>query len=545
MPNIREYRSEGGIAPTDRGVMAEVYAGRSIQQSYDEAGRAIGGTIERLGDQYVQHTERKEISKGSAALAELQDELVSGWKDAAAAADLNDDELPDKWRAEALEPALAKYAEGFTTEGGKRWAEQQVNSMRQHFYEKTAADQATRAGAALATNLDVLKTRGTNTVYNDPTSLNATLGLVDSSINGLMDASGSLTPGQNAAARSEIAREIKTNIVKAAVVGMIDANPGAAKAKIAAGNFAEYLSADQLGQLDRYADQKLEQVKQQEKADQAMAKQEAKDKAERFENSITGMIKYDDKGRPVVPSNYFSMVDAYLTMPEADAGTGRAMIAMGRSMVDEVNKPVKTATDPNTYSNFSSRMTLPPTDPRALKQQEVFQARADGRLSDDDFRFFNSATEQFGKEPAKGNAYKEIDDFTQTIKSSITQSNPFSGNINPAQDQMFYQFQWMARTKFDALLAAGQTPEQAKAALLDPRSASYLGKEIPRFAIGSKEGMALMQQSIQNGVPVMAFPGSAPAGPAGRGGQVAPPVVASPRKPGESPADYLKRTGGK
>lgn len=543
MPNIREYNdNSNALRPDDRAALANVYAGRSISSAYDSIGRSIGGTVERLGAQYVQHETRKEIAKGAAALAGLQDDLQTAWKGLADGADLNDDSIVDKYRAETLEPSLQGFSDSFTTEEGKQWAQNQVSSLRQHLYEKTAADQATRSGAALGQNLSVLKTRASNIVASDPTSVVATMGLIDNTINGLIDSTPNLTPAQAAQARSELARDIKVSTAKSAVLGTIEASPEEAKKALARGDYDEYLDASEKRQLDNYADGVIRSNAEQARADKAEGQRIAKENANKVASAVVlGMVDKDTGNLRVNP-DFYNQLRMYGAMPGADDSTIRALAGMARTAAEDAAKPIPTATDPNTYASFSARMVLPPSDPRALTQTEVYQARARRMLSDKDFTFFNSATEQLNQDPGRKVAYKAVDDYLQTVKSSITQSNIYSGNINPAQDQRYYQYQWTIHTMMDNLIKAGKSPAEAQAILLDPRSPQYAGNLIPQFAIDTKQGMKLMQEQLKGGATVIPYPGAAPAAP----GPSALPSAAGPaRKQGETAAQYLARTGGK
>lgn len=526
MPQIPEYQSQSGLRPSDRGALANVYAGRSIAANYDQIGRSIGGTVERLGSQYVQHQERQEISRGAAQIAELNDTLSEGWKAAAAEADLNDGSLPDKYRTETLEPALQGYLEGFTTEGGKKWAENQVASMRQHWFEKTAADQATRSGQALAVNLDVLKTRATNTVANDPTALNATLGLIDNTVNGLLDSSPTLTPAQNAAARAELSRDLKSDVTKAALVGMASTNPAAVKEEIAKGNYAEYLTSDELAQVTHFADQVLNAQKADARAAEVEERRVAKENFDKVAATLSASLFAKD-GKMQSPPGFNEALVAAAAMPYADSGTIRALGAAHKQAVEDQARSVKVEDDPATYSAFVSRMRIPKGMPNALTDQDIHMARATGHLSNDSWSFFLRANQEDTSNPAKQSLTKDANLFFDGVKSLITKSNPFMSSIDNTGDVKFAEFQRDVLDLFNAEMAAGMSPEQVRQKYLRPDAPDYLLKIVPKYTTTSAQSERVLEDFMTGKTPAIPYtgifaqqpapaaPGAAPAAPQG------------------------------
>lgn len=528
MPNIVEYNAGAGqLTPDDRGIQANVNAGRHIGGFYHQLGQDIGGTTAQLGEQYQQQITRHEISAGSAAYANLFDQQNQIWSQAAANADPNDIHLADRYRQEQLEPALQKFQEQFTTKAGKDWAEQQVGHLRQHFFEKTAADQSTLAGDAVVQNLMVLKDRASNITMNDPTSFDAVAGLIDNSVAAQVKSHPNLTPDVASKMRLDMSQQFKTEAAKSAVIGAIQKDPAAGRALLASGKFNDYLSGAEVKTLDSYADsQQKAAIAQQHAAEAEEVRAQKADFNKRSSELTATTIAQD--GSLTVPPDYFKNVANLALHKGAEPGQIRAMIDYGQSIAKQDAKPVD---DAHTYEDFSHRMSLPASDPHALSMTDVFQARAAGLLTDKSFTFFKDATEIGDKDPGRKEAYKQMDRFLSDMKPSITKSNIFSGQIYPEQDQRYSQFQYDMHMAMDLRIKQGESPAQVAADLLDARSPHYLGRFIPQYAIGTKQGQGMMANSIANGVQVVPAVGGARTG-------------AVPRKEGETPAQYLARTAG-
>lgn len=509
MPGIRQYENPiEGLNPSERGssafssaAQASAIAGRSIQGSYEDFGRSLGGGIAAVGDAYTEHVARAEIAKGAADMAVLQDNLNTSWRDLASKADPNDTTLRQRF-LELNEDALQHYTEGFQTEAGKQWASQQVGHLRTHMYETTAADEASRAGSAMLQNLDVLKNRASNLVMKDPTALDAALGLIDRSVDAIVGANPNMDPSLANRARTELLQQLKDDVVKSAAVGMIDANPAAGKAALAEGRFADYLDGDTVKALSSYATTKEHADAEAQRAQVQEERRQQKDRADGAAAAISASI-IQPNGSLAIPADFYQNIVKYAQLPEADAGQARAMIDMGRAITNDLEKGTPAITDPNTYSNFKERMILDPGNPRFLSAKEVYQARANGRLSDKDFSFFNSAVSTLGKDPELKAATKDFTAFVASYKGYITKSSFLK--VDAYGDQRFYEFQRDAQEYYDYAKARGANDEAIRADIV---------KTLPKYQIGQRQALdAMRQQSHSTGLqplPMVQSGGSQP-----------------------------------
>src|SRR5262245_54918728 len=195
MPNIREGNvGELSIRPDDRAASSTANAGRRIAALYTTAaeagadtGRRVSAAITDAGRVAVDYATNREINRGAAESATVLSTLDQEWNQTIKNADPNDPAVAAKFREERVEPTLEKLKGGFITEGGQKFAEARVEQFRNHFVSKTASDMATMAGIAVNKNITTMTNQLSNMALTDPTSVKASLSMVESSINAMVE----------------------------------------------------------------------------------------------------------------------------------------------------------------------------------------------------------------------------------------------------------------------------------------------------------------------------------------------------------------------
>ncbi len=238
MANIREVEAPQGIGlqPTEMGVESFAAAGRrlgaygnQIAETYNQLGSQIKSTITDAGEVAVNYLDHKEISEGAASFAKLQDSLTQQWNATAKNADPNDPTVADDFRSKVVEPALETFKGQFNTENSQKFAEQKADSLRQHLFEKTAADQSTLAGIAVRKNISDSTTSMSNTAITDPSSVPSLLAGMDHSVQAIVGSSPTLSATDAARVQADVSDAAKKAIVHAGAVGAIQksSNPEA------------------------------------------------------------------------------------------------------------------------------------------------------------------------------------------------------------------------------------------------------------------------------------------------------------------------------
>lgn len=526
MPNIRTYENkDGGFTANNMAATSDAFAGNALRQDLSGAGQAIGQGINKAGQEYVAHQVQAETSDLTAKYAQTFEQLTQSWNDTAKNADPNDPDTGKRWREDVMQPALDQLSEGYHTDQAKEHAQRLGVQLQAHMFEKTIADQSTIAGNAAVSNVNTMVNSLSNAVAADPTAMRGAMPLLAQSVEMVISSYPNLSADQTSALRTKMLDEGKAQLAKSAALGMIDKNPDLFRQAAAGGQFDKYLDANTIKQLDTYADSQQRAAAAAQRAAETEQRRQQTEYVTSKANEIFANQIDPNSGQIHIQPDYFKQVARLSLLPNAPAGLGRAMADFGTAKIKEEAAGIPAVTDPQTYHYFSDRMFLPAGDPHALTLAEVYTARAQGMLGDKDFTFFKQAVGDANKNPQKVEQNKELGRFFDGYKSTITKTNPFLKNYDAPGDQRFYQFQVDKRQQFEDGLKAGKSASD----LLDPSSKDFIGKNVGQYTFDKKQGRDMMIGNIRSG----------------QSGMIAPVNTEAPKRmPGESAADYLKRTGG-
>lgn len=523
MPNIREYNATGGLRPDSSGGEAAASAGRRIEGLTYERGQMksqaitslAGGVLglasdaNRMAEQYVTH---KEVMKYSADLADTTNTLLKQWNEARTNADPNDLQVAADFNEKVMQPALDQFVSRYSSREGQERAAEGAGRLTAHLTSVQTADAATMAGEAAVQDLTLMTNRNADTLMADPTSLGFVNEISDEAVRNAR-ANPLLTAAQSAQLEGLGSHFREQNTI-AAFHGMANKNPEAAAAALAAGFGKDDLTAANRTMLERYADAEIKIAKQATHSDAVEKRQQETEAShEAAAKLVSSLIK--DDGTIAVPKEYFQGVKQIATMPNVAPGLVDSMFNMGKRLTDEgTNKIGIGVNDAATQESFSKRMLLPPDAPDALSQADVFTARAQGKLSDEGFAFYERAVNTINKDPQKKDALTQFNRVMSTFKSSVTRSNTLTGIVVPAEDVQWGRFQTDMRARFE------QAYKQDKwQNLIDPASSDYLGAAVRQYGYGTKEHLNQFRTMMRD-----------------QGGAAAPALE---RKPGQSAQDYL------
>jgi hypothetical protein len=194
-------------------------------------------------EDYLGH---QEVRTAAAAKAKLFDQLSDEWNSRVKNADPNDPSVAAKFREEVLQPSLDKFGEAFsTTPKGQQWSETHVASMRDHFFQKTAADMSSLAGAAVVLDVQRLGNATANSASKSPDfhTVDYLLGSVKSSVGDIVDSSPNIKGADAFKARMGLTEKMSRQIVEAGAVGAIAQSSDPEKtAQQWADKYSEFLS---------------------------------------------------------------------------------------------------------------------------------------------------------------------------------------------------------------------------------------------------------------------------------------------------------------
>ena len=423
--NIAQYNSPvDKLQPSDIGAEALARAGRTIGGLGHEEGELYNRTIDQVGGQIAQgidqHETMTEISQGSAALAALHNNLTSQWNQTQANADPNNKAIQSQFLDGSVEPALQKFQDGFSTEGGQRWAMNQADAMRMHYTEKTSADMSTRAGDAAVENWKTTLTNLSAAARKDPTSMDASLAQVDSLSAAQKQNSQGLLSAEQVGKLDDISRDAKNEIVKSGVQGLADNNPAAAKSLIASGKFDQYMTGPEADQLSKYANMvtrtKLEdqnlQYQMQERAQKQQEEQAANKLLNDSYDAKTGTFNFGAGTIQSIASN-----------PALSA----------KAKVDMISSVKKISTDssfndPSTVQDFSQRLAS--TD-NPLTHSDLLEAMGQGKLDFNGYQTLNNMLKQTPDAVAEKTAFSNA--LSQAQKTVLTPAGNRVHKLVPAR----------------------------------------------------------------------------------------------------------------
>lgn len=548
MPNIREYTNKiDGLQTTDRASSAAANAARTAEWAGEDIGQSVSSAARfgaKMYDAYQEHVARQEISHGQAASAQMQALLTSQWQEEAKNADPNDPSVAEKWTAEYLDPLLDDWQQSFHTEAGKQWAATRVAGLKQHFFERTAVDQSTLAGAGAVKNIRDFTAGASNTAQLDPSSVNSLLRTADEMAAATADSFPHLTPEQAAKVKGDILAESRKEILKGGFIGMARSNPEAALTALDKGYGATELNADDRDTMRHYAEEMKRAQATDQRAAVAAAKAQRKSEADQAMAGLR-VSMWDPKTGDVVPVPGMAQKarDLYARYGDVldQADFGSLMGAYETAVENKINgKNVKS--DNATWQTLASQIG------GGLTHDAVNRAQAAGKLSNYDAALLNRSVDDRTSDPGATLAKQRFNAGLEQLKNTITKSNPLQGKLDPDGDKLFYQFYYDAWKQYDNMTAAGMSPLEAADKLLDPRSPQSIFNQAPRYTKSMDQSLQSLKEHGAMGPRPQPTP--APAQSTGmatkdaQGRTVFRPIpqMPPPRKPGESPAAYLERT---
>lgn len=212
--------------------------------------------------------DHREIGALSATGAHLMENYNKAWDDVAKNADPADPNAltaaAKQFREETLEPALAKWQEGASTENAQRFAQSFADRFREHMFQRTAADIANHASDFVHTSIQETANANNNSLYRDASNLPLIFDNSDKSLSHLVQSSG-VTAEQASKITNEIGFKTKQSYVNSAIEGAIA--KGAPYQQII--DDPKYKPYVNLQEIERYA----REEKRQQREDQIQTRQ--------------------------------------------------------------------------------------------------------------------------------------------------------------------------------------------------------------------------------------------------------------------------------
>ncbi len=258
--------------------------------------------------------------------------------------------------------------------------------------------------------------------------------------------------------------------------------------------------------------QQIDQAKQSQliniQRQHTIAKQAAQDKSDQVEGELLKNIFGNDPN--LKPNDIVNNGDL----------TREARERMLHVLSTATKPEAPAVTSHNTTMTILDSMRRPDGDPTKITTLDpIYKAYIDGNLTRTDFTFLR---DEFQKRmtPDGENFEKRKAAFIEAIKPQIDKSNPLMGKIDQSGREALYRFNFDLEKKIAEYRKSGKDPYD----LLDPSKPDYLARP------GAlKDYQKSLTESLQDQAARLT------------GKPIATKI--EPRKPDESPAEYLKRVG--
>lgn len=529
----RVARAEGGLLAMEDRLDAELRA--DVTAGLKTVGRTA--TIA-----YEKFVEQPELSRGAAEGARLANALTKQWNDLAKSSDPNDTTIAEKFYASTLEPELERFAEGFGTEAGQKWARQYTASLRQHLFDKATADMASRAGDAAILNVDRLGNELSSLAYDDPTAADFTLSQVGPAVDVIVASH----PNIGAQAASRIARDatkrIEGEIAKSAIRGATDKNPLAGADMVLSKKYDAYLTGEEKAILLAYSETRARMVRDEKKAAEVEERRIQKEAANKVANELLQTTLTSD-GSLVIPKDFLrNVVTKLATMPGVDPDLPKSMVAFARAVTNDNEQNVKRVTDPAEYQELSRLF-----ERDELTVARVNQAYIEGRLSQQDHTRWHQFANDAVTNPKFRQEHAELTKVLEGRRGFITRSSVMAPNASPIGDNLYKQYQVWAENYLREM--RGKEPLQKTLLAIDqayiqfqptPAEISKGMDEILREGITFTRRVTPITPGQEIRTPPVSGPGT-------EGVRMRLPGVPSPGvqwKPGMSMDELAKKIGG-
>ena len=475
MANIKEYNAGAlGLQIPETGIEATAQAARRAGAFYNQAGEAIsnvgqrlGSSIKDLGDAAASYITHNQKSAGAATFSLGLDGKDKEWNDILKdpKTDANDPSVANNFRSNSLEPFFQDWKKGFSTQEGQDWAEARIEAAREHFFKKTASDQGRLSGAEAINNLTSVAYRGANAAFEDSSSLDLHLGLLNAAIN---NTSPTMTFEEHQKLLGPFKRQATEHMVESAFKGEVFRDPknGDAIAERYSRKYGEFFKPADSAAHVQFAQSQLRRAEADERSNQIMKRRADQDEAR---SAAWGIIQswYDPAtGALKMPKD--ALAKAFKNpVFEKDPEALSIVRANHAALIDRREPAVD---EPGLYNSYLERMKLPDTDPRYPHVLEPQKDFGNGRLT----RASANQLSTIMAKPDRNDLHSMatlVQMAHKTIEATYPQNSPFGitkGDVNNIRAQA--EAKAYVGVELTRRMAKGEHWED----LLDPRSPKYL-----------------------------------------------------------------------
>jgi hypothetical protein len=425
MPRIPVYQNNvyPNASPVAEAAAGAARTGYYIGNIYRRAGNDIETGVNKLqsGIEARQAAEEQaktaqEIGAVTAGMAETQAKLAAQWRETLSGADPNDPNTAENFINDVVTPAFDALGQNLSTDKARNYFAVARAKGWGTAYKSAAADQANLLAKGAVDQVNTVAKNYSDAAYYDPSNWKAHMDQAGDAVK-VYQESHNLRPVDAIALKTQF----DTTIAKAAAAGMIAQNPDVALEAVQKGEFNGVLGGEDIAKIEKQADAAIKARTSNQSAELKAAQAVKKTEGYKVLNDLESKVKVDPAtGETTVPTDYFTSLNEARgkygdVIPD---GTFRAAQNWGSAEIRRNSKTIETASDPSLYKEFTNNAIS-----GQLTVADVYEARANGTLSNKDFTFFKGWVGEGGKAgTTERTELKDMSSYLKTFKGYIDTS---------------------------------------------------------------------------------------------------------------------------
>lgn len=463
------------------------------------AGVMMGEAERQAGAQIYDVAQQQEVSQVRAQLAQKRAQWTVELQNRANSPDGNSPDFADRFNAD-FDNDIARMGDHYYTPAGRRAFAEGTAELTSAMGERAGAFQAQAAGARATSDFKATVAANGTALVNDPSQLNS---VMRDTINQFNDPDG---PFKNVPAekRGELLEYAQREVSKAAAMGAIRIDPQQALDDMRDGKYSAHLKPEDLNALEGHA---LVGIRAQEMEQYRRDRLEEKAKAAASQAAENSIIKDVFSDNPKMTAQDIANNDALL--PQAKL----TMLAFQERSTRP--DPLAQISHDTTMRMFD-QITLPDGDPRKMVDNtQINKEFIAGHLKKDAYNWLSGLIAQ-AKTPEGDSLVKRQTEFMKNYGAQLDKSTML--NLDGEGKARLYNFSYYVNQQVEQAKKDGKNPHD----LFDPSKPEFLGK--PEIIQSFQAPLAQQAKNLSDKL------------------RAATQKNVEPRKPGESVADYLKRT---
>ncbi len=538
MPNIATYEAQGSITPSDKGIQGQEDLARVAGRKGQEIGRAVS----QIGEMIDKHLSTMESSEIFKTAPQLELNLKQSYDhDSSLPENRADPHFSDRWLKEVAQPLIEKWKGSPLTDHGRelgtRMGSDILSGINRHAYSGQAAMDTEHA----TTNLEQTFNSYKASVAYDPSRANTDkkMDMADTAVQAAtanipdVERREATAGSFNTRGKAEIMAARYQSAIDAVIkqvgeTGDVSQSTAYAQTQkdVQDGYGHEFMDLSKVpAHLEEAVRQGMQTYRtgtaQREKTeDSAIDDALLKVEASTYQPNGAGGVAMTPHPEALAALRYISSMPGAGRNRAAIEGAFRVLNTATQEQLDGKN----IATDPDVYNSLFARVG---STANPLTRAEVDLQRE--HLSNKSWSELRSmAADSKQAQPKVQHVMTELNHhLTETFKPLISGSNMY-GAIDPSKALNYGKFAYYARNRLQNFINAGLDPDASLNVLMDPNGPNSFYRDLPQYMSNNKQGLeAILNATKPSG-----------GGAANLVQHTAPPA----RNPGESTADYIKRT---